>query len=303
MISKRVTTLINEERCIGCGLCVRVCPKDTISMVDGKAKVTGIESLACGHCAAVCPESAIQVTEIDESPLSYTTFDEDRRWLKHGEFDTAQLVRLMRSRRSCRNYREKPVERKLLEDLVKIGITAPSGTNSQEWTFTILPARDRVVALGKEIMLYYKELNRLAEKTWLRLLMKIIGKKELDWYYKNYYAAVKEGISEWEKSGRERLFHGASAAILVACRPGASCPAEDALLATENILLAAHTMGLGTCLIGFAVSAIRQKPSIKISLGIPPEETVYSVIALGWPDETYFRLAGRRKPIMRFVGE
>ena len=180
-------------------------------------------------------------------------------------------------------------------------ITAPSGTNVQGWTFTILLSRDAVVFLGNQIMLYYKELNRLAEKTYLRRLMKMIGKKELDWYYRNYYESVKEGISEWEKSGRERLFHGAVAAILVAYRPGGSCPAEDALLATQNILLGAHSMGLGTCLVGFAVSAIRKKPAVQVSLGIPPEEIVYSVIALGWPDETYFGLAGRKKATIRVL--
>jgi nitroreductase/NAD-dependent dihydropyrimidine dehydrogenase PreA subunit len=301
MIKRSVSTIIDAELCIGCGLCVKVCPKDTISMQDGKAVVTGNESLACGHCAAVCPKGAVQVGEIDEFPIIYQTFKEDRRWIKHGDFDTAQLVRLMRSRRSCRNYLEKPVGQNILEDLIGIGITAPSGTNDQGWTFTVLPSRDRVVAFAKEIMFYYKELNRLAEKAYLRILMKMIGKKELDWYYRNYYESVKEGILEWERSGRERLFHGASAVILVAYRPGASCPAEDALLATQNILLGAHAMGLGTCLIGFAVSAIRRKRAIQITVGIPVEETVYSVIALGWPDETYFGLAGRKKATVRFV--
>ena len=128
----------------------------------------------------------------------------------------------------------------------------------------------------------------------------MIGKRELDWYYRNYYESVKEGISEWEKSGREKLFHGAPSVIIVGCKPGASCPAEDALLATQNILLGAHSMGLGTCLIGFAVPAITRKPGIKLSLGIPVEETVYSVIALGWPDETYFGLAGRKKATIRY---
>ena len=58
----------------------------------------------------------------------------------------------------------------------------------------------------------------------------------------------------------DRLFHGAAAAILVTGRRQASCPAEDALLATQNILLAAHAMGLGSCLIGFAVEAMRRDP-------------------------------------------
>ncbi len=300
MIDRSVTTVIDKELCIGCGLCVKVCPLDTISMQDGKAVVTGGESLSCGHCSAACPEGAASVKATDESILSYSTFKEDEKWLKFGDFDTSQLVRLMRSRRSCRNYKEKPVDRNILEDLIKIGITAPSGTNSQGWTFTILPTRETVLVLANHIARYFKGLNCMAEKSHIRLLMKFTGNRELDFYYKNYYETVKETISEWENEGRDRLFHGATSAIIVGYKPGAACPAEDALLATQNILLGAHSMGLGSCLIGFAVSAIKRDPKIKLSVGIPAEETVYSVIALGWPDEKYFGLAGRKKAVIRY---
>ncbi len=300
MTDFKVSTVIDRDLCIGCGLCVKVCPMNTISMQDGKAVVTGMESLSCGHCAAVCPEGAIRVKELDESILTFSTFREDGKWLKHGDFDTSQLVRLMRSRRSCRNYKEKPVERIVLEDLVNIGITAPSGTNTQGWTFTILPAREAVLTLANQIARYFKELNNMAEKGHIRFFMKMMGNKELDFYYKNYYETVKETLSEWENKGRDRLFHGATSAIIVGCKLGATCPAEDALLATQNILLGAHSMGLGSCLIGFAVSAIRRKPDIKLSVGVPADETVYSVIALGWPDEKYFGLAGRKKAVIRY---
>lgn len=300
MINRTVSTIIDKELCIGCGLCIKVCPLSTISMQDGKAAVTGKESLSCGHCAAACPEGAVKVNDIDQSALNFKTFREDRKWLKHGDFDTSRLVRLMRSRRSCRNYMEKPVDRDILEDLVKTGITAPSGTNVQGWTFTILPSREAVVFLANQVARYFKELNKMAEKGHLRFLMKMTGNKELDFYYKNYYETVKETISEWENSGRDRLFHGATCAIIVGYRPGATCPAEDALLASQNILLSAHSMGLGSCLIGFAVSAIKRDPKIKLSVGIPADETVYSVIALGWPDEKYYGPAGRKKAVIRY---
>ena len=300
MIDRSITTIIDKELCIGCGLCVKVCPMDTISMQNGKAVVTGKESLSCGHCAAVCPEGAIRVKATEESILSYSTFKEDEKWLKHGDFDTRQLVRLMRSRRSCRNYKEKQVDRNILEDLVKMGITAPSGTNSQRWTFTILPTRDTVLVLANQIARYFKELNNMAEKSHIRLLMKLTGNRELDIYYKNYYETVKETLSEWENKGRDRLFHGAPSAIIVGSKPGATCPAEDALLATQNILLGAHSIGLGSCLIGFAVSAIKRDPKIKLTVGVPADETVYAVIALGWPDEKYYGLAGRKPAVIRY---
>ncbi len=77
---------------------------------------------------------------------------------------------------------------------------------------------------------------------------------------KTYWALVRgyteeSGRIDYAMSpekGKDLLFHGAPAAIIVASKEEASCPSEDSLLATQNILLGAHSLGLGTCLVGFA---------------------------------------------------
>ena len=58
-------------------------------------------------------------------------------------------------------------------------------------------------------------------------------------------------------------------------------------------------MGLGSCLIGYAVAAMKKKPSIRQSVGIPPEEEIHAVIALGYSDGVYQRTAGRKKVTLR----
>ncbi|MDJ0986729.1 MAG: nitroreductase family protein [Desulfobacterales bacterium] len=300
MIDRKVTTVIDAEKCIGCELCVKVCPSNTISMQDDKARVTGERSLQCGHCMAVCPVAAVRVDAIDAQSLAFNSFELKSRWLAPGDFDTAHLVQLMASRRSCRNYTDQGVERTLLEDMVKIGTQAPSGTNSQKWTFTILPNRAAVDAFGQRIGAFFKKLNQLAENRLVCKALKLIGKPALDNYYRDYYQSVAEALQEWELYGRDRLFHGAPAVIVVATQPGASCPTEDALLATQNMLLAAHSMGLGTCLIGFAVEAMNKDAGIQQFLKIPAEETICSVIAIGYPDEDYEGLTGRKKVLMRY---
>ena len=269
-------------------------------MQGDKAVVIGDRSLSCGHCVAVCPVDAITIHAIDPEASRFATFDADSRWLPHGEFNTVQLVRLMASRRSCRNFKDQPVDRALLEDLLKIGVTAPSGTNSQMWTFTILPTRESVMALGDQVALFFKRINKLSENYWLRNLLRLIGKPELDHYYRDYYLSVSEALTERESNGRDRLFHGATAAIVVGSRPEGSTLKEDALLATQNILLAAHSMGLGTCLIGFAVIPLIKDTRIKRFLGMPDNEKVHAVIALGYPDERYLKVAGRKKYIRRY---
>jgi nitroreductase/NAD-dependent dihydropyrimidine dehydrogenase PreA subunit len=291
---------INPGRCIGCGLCIKVCPAEIITLERGKAVVTDETCISCGHCAAACACDAISVSRIYDSSYEFSTFPMDDWWLPCGQYDVAGLVRLMASRRSCRNYLDLPVDRPVLEDLVRIGTTAPSGTSSQCWTFTILPTRKAVISLAEHVGSVFVKLNRLAENMILRKTLKLFGRGELDDYFEKYYSGVKKALDEWKESGRDRLFHGATAVIIVAAKPGASCPAEDALLATQNMLLAAHAMGLGTCLIGFAVAAMARDADMQCSFGMTSREKVYSVIAIGHPDESYEKVAGRKKATVRY---
>lgn len=301
MQDRSVTTEIDADACIGCGLCISVCPKETLSLKNGKAVVCGTESMACDHCAAACPVDAIRVTAVDDPLSQFQTFTADTGWLPHGRFDTTALVNLMGSRRSCRNFADRPVDRQLLEDLVKVGVTAPSGSNCQPWTFTLLPDRDAVDRLGRRAGDFFRRTNRMAEKRWLRAGLKLVGKPELDAYYRLYYPTVKMGLAAWDRGERDLLFHGATAVIVVAADNDASCPSEDAMLATGNMLLAAHAMGLGTCLIGFVIEAMRRDKTMVRSLGIPDHETPHAVIALGWPDESYQRVAGRKPVTIRYA--
>jgi len=294
-MKRAIDTTIDPDKCTGCGECVRVCPTSSLEMRGDVAEVTGQWSLGCGHCAAICPADAVTVGFTDEDALQLTSLEADARHLEPGEFDTPSLVRLMRSRRSCRNYLDRQVSREILEDLVRIGTTAPSGTNCQLWTFTVLPDRASVLALGGAAANFFRALNRKAENPALRLISKVFMKDVLGEYYRDYHDLVAEGLRQWETEGRDRLLHGAPAAILIGSQPGASCPAEDALLASQNILLAAHSMGLGSCMVGFIVEALRNDPSIPRMLGISAEEKIHAAITLGYPDEPYQAPAGRKK--------
>jgi nitroreductase len=108
-------------------------------------------------------------------------------------------------------------------------------------------------------------------------------------------------LREWDENGTDRLFHGAAAAILVTGKKQASCPAEDALLATQNILLAAHAMGLGSCLIGFVIEALRRDLRLRKLVGITEDMEIFSIIALGYPAIKYYRPANRKIVVPRIL--
>lgn len=61
---------INEERCKGCGLCVRACPKSIVALAQTKlnskgyhpAEVVDMEAcIACAACARTCPDAVIEI--------------------------------------------------------------------------------------------------------------------------------------------------------------------------------------------------------------------------------------------------
>ena len=65
-----VKITIDVERCKGCGLCVRLCPKNIVALSKTKlnskgyhpAEVTDIEAcVACASCARTCPDTAIEI--------------------------------------------------------------------------------------------------------------------------------------------------------------------------------------------------------------------------------------------------
>jgi nitroreductase/NAD-dependent dihydropyrimidine dehydrogenase PreA subunit len=292
---------LDAGRCTGCGLCLDVCPSDVLALENGSIILSREGCFGCDHCAAVCPTGAITIDSVSTENLALATVETGGRWLPFGEFDTALLVRLLYSRRSCRCFAEEPVEKAILEDLARIGTMAPSGTNSQRWSFTIVPDRQALLGFGNLIARFYERLNRLAANPAARLVSRLFLKDRLGHYYRRYHAQVQEALRQWGETGRDKLFHGAAAAILVGTEPGASCPREDALLAAQNIALAAHAMGIGSCLIGFAVEAMRRDRSIQRALGIPETEDIHAVIALGKPAVTYFRPAGRKPAKIRYA--
>ncbi len=54
---------LNQEACVGCGMCEVVCPHRIFSLNDKKARIDDLDGcMECGACAKNCPAEAIAVT-------------------------------------------------------------------------------------------------------------------------------------------------------------------------------------------------------------------------------------------------
>jgi len=57
-----VSLTLNLEKCVGCGMCLNVCPHEVFSMNNAKAEITDKDScMECGACARNCAFYAIEV--------------------------------------------------------------------------------------------------------------------------------------------------------------------------------------------------------------------------------------------------
>jgi glutathione peroxidase-family protein len=154
------------------------------------------------------------------------------------------------ARRSIRKYLDKPVEHEKLEVIVKCGINAPSGMNRQPWIVRVVEDQ-KLIADVTEV---YKQEN--AEQV----------KRDKD--FKN-------------------MFRNAPNLICV-CTPANGGGELDAGLLGENIMLAAQSMGLGTCCLGGPVRFLLSNEKCKFfldRLDIPANYKLNYIIAIGYPDE------------------
>ena len=64
---------VSDEKCIGCGICVKACPFNAIRIVEGKA-VIGEQCTLCGSCVKACPKDAISIKRPTESMVDLSAY-------------------------------------------------------------------------------------------------------------------------------------------------------------------------------------------------------------------------------------
>jgi nitroreductase len=169
------------------------------------------------------------------------------------------VIEAIKKRRSVRAYEPKPIPRDVLDAVIEAGNEAPSGMNSQPWRFVVIEDRE---AKKKLLAAAMPKAKAITEKV-----------KDID---PERYEAIKKRYVELP----DPVYYSAPAIVFVignGMYAEHSCP-----LACENMMLAAYSLGLGSCWVGFG-AMVTDDPEVRRLLELQEGDAIFGPILLGYP--------------------
>ena len=187
-----------------------------------------------------------------------------------------QTLDAIHGRRSIRAYLPTPVPQDVIAELLDAARWAPNGGNWQNWCVT--------VATGEPLKRLVERMDERVRETKPRLFDVSKALPEIKRRFETLEAGLQEvidalDISMWEfiVAGSYRFFD-APVMLAVSYRGGGMANLDPFV---TTLLLAAHDRGLGTVWLGYPLGASNL---IEEALGLPEDEKVRAIVALGYPD-------------------
>ena len=193
-----------------------------------------------------------------------------------------ELLHVMEKRRSCRAFARKPVERRLIEEVLRGAGRAPSALNLQPWEVTVVMGEelDRLI---RRILGAHRERAAVCTPGATRPLPDLFQHRRRESFGPLAEILQREGVvlDAFVGEGSCR-FYGEPAAMVLSLDGAFS---KDRYLCLGAFLgylvLAAHDLGLATCPVGL-ISAYAEE--IQEQLNIPADRDVVLGIAVGYAD-------------------
>jgi nitroreductase len=178
------------------------------------------------------------------------------------------IIQNIKSRRSIRNFKNKVIPKHLLEEIIESARFAPSSHNSQPWNFIIIRNEKKINNLSNDIKKWYVSTLKITAPL---LLIKDVRKSALE-------------MKKRAQSGRDLFFYHAPCVIIIHA-PDRRFFLQDCCCAAQNIMLAARSLDIGSCWIGFADIALNNSRKMKKALKIPFSNKVMATIILGFTEK------------------
>ena len=181
-----------------------------------------------------------------------------------------QLLKLLQTRRSVRRFEDRAVAREDLNRLLEAARWAPSNHNRQPWKFLVIEDRERIRDLAEQV--------RIGMESKVKALPEVAAFHAAGLVqYGTFFAAAPVLIVALHK------LPIAAAAALWETTPHPELVSGEPLsvaMAMQNLLLAAHALGLGTCVMTAPLLA----DNLAAALPVPPGFAITSLIAVGHPE-------------------
>ena len=178
------------------------------------------------------------------------------------------------TRRAVRDFTAESIDERTLRALIDAAVQAPSAVNLQPWTFCVV--RDKAL------------LTRISTNAKAHMLKTSPA------------GLVSHHFQETLGNPNFDIFYNAPALIVVSAASKSPWAVVDCSLAAENLMLAAHADGLGTCWIGFAQSWLGTFEG-KASLELPASYMPVAPIIVGHPKSRPLPVP-RKEPEIRWIG-
>ena len=260
--------IVDKEKCIGCKKCSKVCPGGLIFINDdNKAEIVNLSEFGwngcwkCEHCMAVCPVGAISVLE---------HYPENSIAMPDNPSSTMEAI--ICNRHSCRRYKNKNVDKEIIDKMISLLANAPNGGNKQQVEFTLI---DDIEQMKIFSCIAYKEMERLAK---------------IGIYPKGFDKKSYEQMKNWEKTVRpDMLFCGAPHILIPHAPLGQGTPKQDIHIVGAYFELLCASYGIGSIIMTFPLDAMENMPEVKAMLNIPENHYMDMIIGFGYPEIHYMR--------------
>jgi nitroreductase/NAD-dependent dihydropyrimidine dehydrogenase PreA subunit len=277
---------VNLETCKKCGLCAEVCPNQIMEWAPEKELGFRADRIPlciqCGHCMAVCPTQSITA-----GGLSY---EKDFFDLPMGGLGECDFFNFLSSRRSVRNFQDKPVPKEMLQRIIDAVALAPMGLPPHKVEVTVAQNRAVIKKALPHLMKLYGDLNKWMKNPLVQFFMKRKMNQETFNTLKNHVVPVMEkGLPEMKEKGRDIFTRGAPALLLFHAHRDSENHTEDVQIALTYGLLAAHALGLGAAAIGLIPAAVERNRDLRKLFQIPGENEVLASMIVGYPKVSFQR--------------
>jgi nitroreductase len=256
--------------------------------VDGKSQpVDPALCNGCSHCIAVCPCDAVIHDGLKKEEIQVVN-------RKNLEPDVFREIIL--SRRSVRQFKNQPVSREIIEQIIDVARYAPTASNNQDVGYIVVTDKQLIETIAKNIFTLPSRLYNQTKKGIGKIFADITGLSR-----NRYIRVMKYAQEENIRSGRDFILHDAPVLILIhapKCKPF-TC--DNCNIAATTIINYAHTLGLGTCFIGFMNIALKFNPRLRKKLGVPGNKRVYATLVMGYPAYRFTNTVSRKKPEVQWL--